>query len=554
VTGTGLFTVNTAPPSITSHNPITGVSGTQVTIVGSYFGAARGGSTVTFNGTAVSNYVGWSDTLVTVEAPVGGTTGNIVANVGGQSSSGTHTFTYNTPSITSVTPNQANIGDSVVIAGSNFGTVPGGSRSTATNKVTLGATQLTDAQVTAWTNASITVTIPTGLKAGSYNFVVRAGGNDSGTSAFTVTPEVTSVSGAPYYIGNATITINGSGFGAAQGSSTVTVGGQNLTGITWGATQITGVLPNNIAAGPQNVVVTVNPGALATNASSINCVPYISGLVLNSGYVGDSVTINGYGFGGARGTSAITFNGTAVTSYTSWSNTSVQVVVPTGASTGNVILTVNPGSYASNGQTFTVSATSFTSVTPNSGNQGATLNGVAIVGTGTHFGGTTAVDFGPNITVSNISVTDITHLTCNIVISASAATGARNVIVTTGGETVTGTNVFTVNVPPGPNPFIYEKAGGIMMAYPNPFNPDDKANPLKMLFNAATGEAVDIYIFDTNGRVIYQNRDAQLLADRTAQWDGETSYGEVVDNGLYLIRIIKDGKLVAKAKILVIKK
>jgi hypothetical protein len=146
-------------------------------------------------------------------------------------------------------------------------------------------------------------------------------------------------------------------------------------------------------------------------------------------------------------------------------------------------------------------------------------------------------------------------LTCDIVISTEATLGARNVVVTTGGETVTGTGVFTVTATASGGQLIYEQAGGIMMAYPNPFDPNDTANPLKMLFNTATGEAVDIYIFDTNARIIYQRRSADpLAADRTVTWDGETSYGEVVENGLYLIRVVKDGKLVAKGKILVIKK
>jgi hypothetical protein len=143
-------------------------------------------------------------------------------------------------------------------------------------------------------------------------------------------------------------------------------------------------------------------------------------------------------------------------------------------------------------------------------------------------------------------------LTCDIIIGASAATGAKDIQVITASipETVTGTGAFTVD----DDRFFYEKAGGIMMAYPNPFDPNDKANPLTMLFNTATGEAVDIYIFDTNARIIYQSRDHQLLADRKAYWDGETSYGDVVENGLYMIRIVKNGKLVAKGKILVIKK
>jgi len=230
--------------------------------------------------------------------------------------------------------------------------------------------------------------------------------------------------------------------------------------------------------------------------------------------------------------------------------------ISTSAATGGRNITLITDTEVATGEgLFVISAPSFTSVTPASGAQGATLTGVAIVGTGTHFGGTTTVDFGSNITVSNISVTNATHLMCDIAISTEAATGARSVVVTTGSETITGTNEFTVNAPSTGGQLIYEKAGGIMMAYPNPFDPNDKANPLKMLFNTATGEAVDIYIFDTNARIIYQRRNADpLAADRTVTWDGETSYGEVVENGLYLIRVVKDGKLVAKGKILVIKK
>jgi hypothetical protein len=230
--------------------------------------------------------------------------------------------------------------------------------------------------------------------------------------------------------------------------------------------------------------------------------------------------------------------------------------ISTSAATGGRNITLITDTEVATGEgLFVISAPSFTSVTPASGAQGATLTGVAIVGTGTHFGGTTTVDFGSNITVSNISVTNATHLMCDIAISTEAATGARSVVVTTGSETITGTNEFTVNAPSTGGQLIYEKAGGIMMAYPNPFDPNDKANPLKMLFNTATGEAVDIYIFDTNARIIYQRRNADpLAADRTVTWDGETSYGEVVENGLYLIRIVKDGRLVAKGKILVIKK
>jgi len=94
------------------------------------------------------------------------------------------------------------------------------------------------------------------------------------------------------------------------------------------------------------------------------------------------------------------------------------------------------------------------------------------------------------------------------------------------------------------------------MAYPNPFNPNDRSHPLKMLFSAATGEAVDIYIFDANARIIwqYKGEGEGLGANRTVEWDGKTHWGETVDNGYYMIRVVNDGKMVAKGKILVVKK
>jgi hypothetical protein len=82
--------------------------------------------------------------------------------------------------------------------------------------------------------------------------------------------------------------------------------------------------------------------------------PIITSLSTNSGPVGTSVTITGNNFGTQQGTSTVTFNGTAAAAASSWSNTSITVTVPTGATSGNVVVTVN--GLASNGVNFTVSA------------------------------------------------------------------------------------------------------------------------------------------------------------------------------------------------------
>jgi hypothetical protein len=58
-----------------------------------------------------------------------------------------------------------------------------------------------------------------------------------------------------------------------------------------------------------------------------------------------------------------------------------------------------------------------------------------VEGASTHWlQGETTLDFGPGITVSQITVTDATHISCQVAVSYSAALGLRGVNATTGGE------------------------------------------------------------------------------------------------------------------------
>src|SRR2546425_685156 len=100
-----------------------------------------------------------------------------------------------------------------------------------------------------------------------------------------------------------------------------------------------------------------------------------------SGAVGAAVTVTGANFGTTQGTSTIKFNGTTATP-TSWSATSIVVPVPSGATTGNVVVTVSGA--ASNGVTFTVvPPPSITSLNPTSG-----VVGASVTVTGANFGAT----------------------------------------------------------------------------------------------------------------------------------------------------------------------
>jgi hypothetical protein len=105
-----------------------------------------------------------------------------------------------------------------------------------------------------------------------------------------------------------------------------------------------------------SVVVIVN--GVPSNGVSFTVLPTpsITSLSPPSGAVGISVTITGTNFGATQGTSTVSFNGTAATP-TSWSSSSITVPVPSGATTGSVVVTV--GGVTSNGISFTVQSGGF---------------------------------------------------------------------------------------------------------------------------------------------------------------------------------------------------
>src|SRR5256884_4568753 len=125
-----------------------------------------------------------------------------------------------------------------------------------------------------------------------------------------------------------------------------------VTGVQTCALPIFGVtVPSGATTG--NVVV--NTSGVASNGVNFTVLPTpsITNLSVMSGAVGTPVTITGTNFGSTQGSSTVTFNGTATTP-TNWSATSITVPVPSGATTGNVV--VNAGGAASNGVDFTVVA------------------------------------------------------------------------------------------------------------------------------------------------------------------------------------------------------
>ena len=99
-------------------------------------------------------------------------------------------------------------------------------------------------------------------------------------------------------------------------------------------------------------------------------------------------------------------------------------------------------------------------VSPNTGAQGATLASVSLSGNFTHWvQNTTTATFGAGISVNSLTVNSATSATASLTISPTASTGSNNVTLTTSGEIVTLTNGFTITAGPAAISSIVSNSG-----------------------------------------------------------------------------------------------
>jgi hypothetical protein len=143
------------------------------------------------------------------------------------------------------------------------------------------------------------------------------------------------------------VTITGTGFAAG---ATIAFGGTPATVVSVdSSTQITATVPAGATTGPIAVTVSGNTATSVASFSVGAAGPTISSFTPTSGPVGSTITINGTGF--AIG-ATVTFTGAAPVAATFVSSTQITAVVPAGATTGLIAVTV--GGITSIGSNFTV--------------------------------------------------------------------------------------------------------------------------------------------------------------------------------------------------------
>jgi len=324
------------------------------------------------------------------------------------------------PTISNLSPSSGAVGASVVITGTNFGSSQGSStvKFNGTPATTVGP----------WSATSITAKVPTGATTG--NVVVSVSNKASNGVSFTVVsaPSITSLSPASGTVG-ASVTITGANFGTSQGTSTVKFNGTTATPTSWGAGSIGVPVPSGATTG--NVVV--HASGVDSNGASFIVAPSISGLSTSVGGAGTSVTISGLNFGSTQGASTVSFNG-ALASPTSWNSTTVVTLVPTGASTGLVVVTVQ--GMVSNGLTFTVTP-AINGVSPSSGPVGT-----LVTITGSAFGATQGTS---SVSLSGTTVIPNSWSNTAIQVTVPWAASSGSIVVTVGGYA---SNNFSFTVSP----------------------------------------------------------------------------------------------------------
>ncbi len=88
--------------------------------------------------------------------------------------------------------------------------------------------------------------------------------------------------------------------------------------------------------------------------------------------------------------------------------------------------------------------------------------------------------------------------------------------------------------------------------YPNPFDPNQGPIILEIVTTLAGMGNVEIY--DLTGRKIWALTANLNSGVNNLSWDGRDYSGNIVSDGIYLLRVVNGSQLVAKAKILVVKR
>jgi hypothetical protein len=303
---------------IESVSPSTIVPGDTVVVHGTGFGTAQGTSIVTLNG-AILPVVSWSDDSIDVSIWVSARTGPVTVTVENLASNEMRCAVLRTPTLISVEPDTGTYGTFVAIRG--YGLQPPFGRPA----VSFGGVS---ASVIAYNDSVVETKYPTGCATGLVSVSVDGVRTNSlSYAAFGITK----VEPAETQPGN-TITITGNGFGAAQGTGSVTLGGVPMTVVQWNNTSIQTQVSEDHRSG--EVAVRIMGMSSNTVGITVGFVPVLTSIEPSFGTYGTRVTLRGKHFDQGGWLRAV-FNGVRRSIFT-FTDEVFETEFPPGSSSGYV--------------------------------------------------------------------------------------------------------------------------------------------------------------------------------------------------------------------------
>lgn len=356
-------------PVITSVSATTGSVGSQVVISGSNFGVTQGSGVVLLNG-AFATTSSWSGTSITITIPTGANSGPLVVSVApGMNDSNPVKFTV------TATPLPAGWLDQDVglVSAAGNASYANGVFTVQTTSTGFDATcgqsgPIPDAfhfvyqplsgdgtiiaRLVGTTSAQAGVMIRETMDASAKSVLVEnySGGvyakyrSVGGASVSCINPQTSGPWLKLVRIGNnfdAYQSPNGIDWAPVGGALPISMAQTVYIGLAVGG----GFVNNPYTANLDNVSVT----------SATLTPPVVTGLSATSGSIGSQVVISGSGFGASQASSGVLLNDAPVT-INSWSDTSITVTIPTGATSGLMSVLLGPSMTSSNAVVFTVTA------------------------------------------------------------------------------------------------------------------------------------------------------------------------------------------------------
>ena len=476
--------------------------------------------------------------------------------------------TATTPEIISILPDPAEIGQTIVITGKNFGATKESTSAVRFSLSTLG-------NPTAWSDTSITVAVPSGIPSGETNVAVIVGTLEA-LDKITVTGQkiyLDDFEGGS--VGSYSSILSTSGYYTAGNGITPTSANINSQGPTsiaaktgargmrinysytsnwgagWGATlanelnlsKATGISVNILWDGSSNeAVLRIIESDLDVTDTTISNSTLTS---LGSTYGEVKKNITDFSLNPADSNGDGIFDWSKVTGYMIQYKTKdttinyqyfddlVATIAGTGGSTASgevVVDTISPASGPA-GTKFTISGHGF------GDSQGQSL--VLLENS------TTKVAYQVNEILS-WSSTAIELIVPRLAGKGNYSVKVIKVGISTGSFIAQESNTLGYEVTAS------AAASGNTTIYPNPFNPLAAGSSVTIAFNPGSSTNIGIYIYDMTARLAKK----LVVSGSSATWDGIDDYSTLVGDGAYIVRVVNEETktLIAKGKLLIIKK